>query len=107
MSYKLFLDDERFPVGNDWKIVRSYHEAIECIQTFGMPEFMSLDHDLSTPETGYDFVQWLVEQQLDANLQFPSNFKFQVHSMNPVGAENIGRLLKNFLQHLEINKLYK
>lgn len=105
MTYGLFLDDERFPpLGKDWIIVRSYQEAIDYITANGVPEFMSLDHDLGTPETGYDFVHWLIEKQLDGDIMFPSNFQFEVHSMNSVGAENIRRLLQNFLNHLGIHK---
>jgi len=59
---KLFLDDIRIPkdaIGlvpsnlnqfyfeNDWVIVRSFLEFCNYIQKFGLPDFISFDHDLA------------------------------------------------------------
>jgi hypothetical protein len=46
MAYKLFIDDERFPVTDDWVIVRSSKEAIDHVLAHGMPSEISFDHDL-------------------------------------------------------------
>lgn len=125
-NYFLFLDDVRHPShcisymghkmkGNNhyytsksWVIVRNYREFVEIIQKRGLPEFVSLDHDLAEAhydpstwkesfkyreETGYDCAKWLVNYCIDHKQQLP---EFIVHSMNPVGAENIEKLLHNF-----------
>ena len=34
MTYKLFIDDERFPVTDDWVIVRSSEEASKYVVDF-------------------------------------------------------------------------
>jgi hypothetical protein len=58
--HNLFLDDERFPIGDNWEIVRSYEEAVEFVLNNGLPRFVSFDHDLGTEKTGYDFAKWLL-----------------------------------------------
>lgn len=103
MTYSLFIDDERHPpskspIGNKWVVVRTMHEAIDYINAAGFPAFISFDHDLGPDQpTGYDFAKWIVERDLEDDL-LPENFKFEVHSQNPVGAENIKRLLINYLK---------
>jgi hypothetical protein len=107
MSYKLFLDDERMPHAvtwvemplGPWEIVRSYDQFVNYITENGIPSFISFDHDLSVEDqgknpnksqfkekTGYDCAKWLVEKCMNENRMFP---KYQVHSMNPIGAMNI------------------
>lgn len=118
MKY-LFLDDERMPGdvkwlliggvgswGADWYIVRSLNEAVAWVKEHGFPDVISFDHDLgdahyeedySDGKTGYDFAKWLIEHDLDNN-SMPENFKFTVHSKNPIGKENIERLLNSYLE---------
>jgi hypothetical protein len=93
---KMFLDDERMPVGDDWVIVRSVPEAIACVEKNGIPNFISFDHDLEHRLTGYDFAKWLVERDLDIG-DMPADFTFYVHSQNPVGKANIEGLLNQYL----------
>jgi len=100
LAYKLFIDDERTPPNNTWTVVRSYEEAIKKIKEKGSPDFISFDHDLGLGKTGDDFAKWLIDQHLDGNIQFKNNFKFKVHSANPVGKENITKRLNNFLKHI-------
>lgn len=97
--YKLFIDDERFPVGNnkEWIIARTVDEAKNIINILGFPIFISFDHDLGHNEpSGYDFVKWIVEQDQTYNI-LPTDFSFYVHSQNPIGAKNIKSLLNNWL----------
>lgn len=122
---KLFLDDERHPadvtwvdIGNGpWEIVRSYAEAVAWVEKNGFPNVISFDHDLGyeafdtneagiivvtdsreTP-SGYDFAKWLIHRDMDCNGEngLPDDFRFTVHSMNPVGAQNIRSLLVSYL----------
>jgi len=121
---KLFLDDVRtldmiYPKENhkDWVIVRSYHEFVNYIKKFGLPTFISFDHDLGfehtrwyfengghenppdpfdtdfKEKTGYDCAKFLVDYCLSNKKSLPI---WQVHSHNPVGSKNIRSYLKNF-----------
>ncbi len=103
--YKLFLDDERkpsqvkwvpMPLG-PWVIVRDYATFVDYITKNGIPAFVSFDHDLADgtfkEKTGFHCAQWLVEYCLDKDLPFP---EYQVHSMNPIGKENIRQYIESF-----------
>lgn len=104
----LFVDDLRNVVDvydvicvDRFKVVRDVDEAKTWIQCNGIPEFISFDHDLADDDhrtTGYALAKWIVDEVLDGHLEFPANFKYQVHSANPVGRANIAGLLDNFLR---------
>jgi hypothetical protein len=106
--YSMFLDDERIPSTKDkkriWVIVRSYDEAVACVERFGIPAFISFDHDLGGPLTGKDFANWLVNRHLDGIEPFPDIFKYTVHSANPVGEGNIRGLLDAFMTFMNIQR---
>lgn len=89
MTYKMFIDDERFPVTDDWVIVRSSQEAIDCVKKNGFPQHINFDHDLGGDDTTRRFVSWIVDRMLDGDYQFPEGFTFDVHSQNPIGAKSI------------------
>lgn len=116
--YKLYLDDIRVPTNtypttnnSEWAIVRNYDEFIKTIGNDGLPFLISFDHDLGdehyvhgfagkAPEydkysekTGMECAKWLVEYCMDNNLSLP---QFNVHSANPIGAENIRSYLESF-----------
>lgn len=119
--YNLFLDDYRLPnVLNDnrvWILVRNYKEFVKMIEDRGLPKMISFDHDLADEhypaleknvginnskelpydtyqeKTGYHCAKWLIGYCLDQELPLP---EYNVHSMNPVGKENIIALLENF-----------
>lgn len=122
MTYHLFLDDERnprdvtwvkLPNNVPWVIARSYQAFVNTINEFGIPKFVTFDHDLADfhyaimleetkyeyddgdmkktfdygPEkTGYDCAKWLVDHCHLNNVNFP---EYTVHSMNPIGAKRI------------------
>ncbi len=114
---KLFLDDLRLPkdcvsfvknhgldstlyLAADWHIVRSYNEFVAWIETHGLPDFISFDHDLGLPEipdmdeqNGMTCAKWLVNYCLDHELPLPD---YLVHSQNPVGKGNIEGMLEAF-----------
>jgi len=106
----LFLDDKRSPAdcitymqkkGIDasvyllpWKIVRSYDGFLKWIEQNGLPGIISFDHDLEEAgKRGIDAAKWLVNYCLEKDLALP---QYIIHSMNPVGAENIKALLENY-----------
>jgi hypothetical protein len=128
----LFLDDIRVPLDawnytkqtmflkEEWEIVRNYLDFTECIEKHGLPTLISFDHDLADNHydisidytkyydserdfeeyTGYDCAKWLINYCMDNNKPLP---KFYVHSMNPVGKENIEQLLNNFIKWQKIS----
>ena len=46
--YKIYLDDVRTPIDDEWEIARDYDQFVEVIQRIGLDniEVISLDHDL-------------------------------------------------------------
>lgn len=100
---KLYLDDIRIPDNNDFTIVRSYEEAISFVKEFGIPKFISFNHDLGCKEngeilpSGHDFAKWLVDMDIQKEYFIPKDFSYQVHSANPIGRNNIQSLLNNYL----------
>lgn len=106
-----------------WKIVRNYEEFTDNIlreyKKSNFPELIGFDHDLSfehysdmmgnaeeynklsktfQEKTGMDCAKWLVEFCMNNDLKLP---EFYVHSMNPVGKENIESYLNNFKRRYE------
>lgn len=112
--YNLFLDDIRNPEDVtwvalprcEWVVVRSFVEFVDVVTQRGVPAFITFDHDLadahygnmpSAEKTGYNCAKWLVEFCMDNRTKIP---EFAVHSMNPVGAENIRQFLLNARKHI-------
>ena len=83
---KLFLDDVRPAPDDSWTIVRSYDDFVAYISRYGVPDLISFDHDLGAGKSGYDCAKWLMENGYCLKM-------WRVHSMNPVGRDNIKFLL--------------
>ncbi len=110
-NYALFLDDQRLPKDVtwvdlpqlNWVVVRNYKEFISCIKKYNIPSICFFDHDLSYEDqnkiegykerTGYDCAKFLIEFCMKTEQQLP---KYNVHSLNSVGKQNIISLLENF-----------
>ena len=84
----IYIDDMRQPLIPDALWAKSYDEAVEVIINMPITLTIDFDHDLGEEKTGYDFAKWLIEQSYIG--------KFRIHSMNPVGANNIRQLLKHY-----------
>lgn len=132
--YTLFLDDVRNPSDVHWvalpfdeviHTVRSYDEFVRLVTIYGVPGFVSFDHDLAddhyvamlkeneadpvkqletivdygSEKTGYDCAQWLVAFCEAKKVKFP---RYAVHSMNPAGKERISAYVENAKRHLGI-----
>lgn len=71
-------------------------EAIKTvIRSGGLKYFetLSLDHDLGDKtSTGYDFLKWIENRIVYMNESIPCII---IHSMNPVGRENMLRIVNN------------
>lgn len=127
---RLFLDDVRIPTdcvsytynkiyNEEWDIVRTYDEFVDYIKTNGVPDEISFDHDLADEhydpsmyesterygekyktfkeKTGYDCAKWLSEYCITNVIPMP---KCYVHSMNPVGRDNIRGVLESAVKIL-------
>jgi len=100
MNFTMYLDDIRKLPNSSWVLARNYDDFRSIIMTNGCPNHISFDHDLgANQESGFDAAKWLVNQDLNYEGKFiPEDFTFNVHSMNPVGHENIKKLLLNYLE---------
>ena len=94
------MDDERTPktTQHPWKVVRSYEDAKTHIIMNGVPDYISFDHDLGTEKTGYDFVKWLVDMDMNEKYTIPEGFEFNVHSANVPGKISIESYLNSYLK---------
>ena len=113
MNWKLFLDDIRFPsqVKYDYAplkelvICRSMNDAVWAVTQYGLPSFVSFDHDLADvgkfyeEKTGFTFAKWICDYILDQKVKYDPDFSWHVHSANPVGAENIQSYMTEFNKH--------
>ena len=103
--YKLFLDDIRDPKDGytDWIIVRNVKSAKNIILHYNSncPQEVSLDHDLGdNQDNGYDFVKWFCNLDIERKGKFiPDNIIFKVHSMNPVGKDNMEVYFKSYMKN--------
>jgi hypothetical protein len=86
-----------------WTIIRDFDEFVKCIDTNGIPLVVAFDHDLApdhypttanlSPDydkhekTGFHCAKFLVEVCIDTKQKLPD--EVFVHSLNPVGRENI------------------
>lgn len=127
MSLNIFLDDERKPSQVtwvelplvEWLVVKNYDAFVKAVLAFGIPKFVSFDHDLAdehyqeyaraihaaNPEfgvfhyekmkekTGMECVKWLVDYCLRKGQPFP---EYTVHTMNVIGRENIISYIESF-----------
>ena len=108
MKKILWLDDLRQPPVFLWEKfdvifwIKSYDVFCWHVEENTLPDFVSFDHDLSDfryddncliEKTGYDAAKFLVEYCIEKKLKLP---EYNCHSMNPVGKDNILKLLKSY-----------
>lgn len=122
----LYLDDVRTPTetlpnSHPWVVVRNYDDFVDHINTHGIPDVISFDHDLADEHMADYYAQMLKQ-----NYQIPSYEHFKektgldcarylirfsertgqpiktciVHSHNPVGSENIMKEINGFKKHM-------
>ena len=118
---RLYLDDVRTPLGDDWIIARNYEEFVSTIKFHGLKNFdmISLDHDLGEQsmveyytnvknnykldynnivdeKTGYDCCKFLVSESMSKNIPLPQIY---VHSANPIGSANMMGYINNYFKN--------
>lgn len=119
-----YMPDKQFYWDNEFVVVRNYNEFVNTIteryEKGEFPEIISFDHDLADEhyrpsmynpdrhysnyyndgtfkeKTGYSCAQWIVDFCIQREIALP---KYVVHSMNPVGSENILGLLESYKRH--------
>ena len=90
----VWIDDIRRPPSKlevrGVELASSFDEAINIFLNLKSNEivYIDFDHDLGRHKTGYDIAKWLIANNI-------TGF-FHIHSMNPVGANNIRALLKHY-----------
>lgn len=117
---RIYLDDVRTPIDNDWVVVRNHDEFMEAITKHGLTniDLISLDHDLGKEamkeyftnvmpnytldysnieeKTGMDCCKFLVNLSLDTQEPLPLVY---VHSANPIGSANMMGYINNYLMN--------
>lgn len=117
---RLYLDDVRTPVSEDWIVVRNYDEFVAQIKLIGLEGFevISLDHDLGESamveyytnvknnyelnynnieeKTGMDCCKFLVSESMNKNIPLPQIY---VHSANPIGSANMMGYVNNYFKN--------
>ena len=103
---RAYLDDVR-PCPSDYDLYwNSFGEAIKWMSFHGCPKHISFDHDLGPTDevakhyfrSGLDVAKFIVNKDLEMMGRFiPEGFTWNIHSMNPVGAENINSFLNSYL----------
>lgn len=121
---KLYLDDVRTPIDNEWVVVRNYEQFVSKIRLHGLENFevISLDHDLGdmameeyytnvknnyelnyeniiNEKTGYDCCKFLVSESMTKNIPLPQIF---VHSANPIGSHNMMGYINNYFKNCRV-----
>lgn len=70
---------------------RTYADGIAALKEYGKKiKCLCIDHDLGESKTGYDVITWAAEHSL-----LPPHV--QIVSDNPVGRENIAKILRHEL----------
>ena len=120
---RLYLDDIRTPVDDDWILVRNYDEFVKQIKLHGLGNFevISLDHDLGegamveyytnvknnymldynniNERTGMDCCRYLVSESMNEKIPLPQIY---VHSANPIGSANMMGYINNYLMNCRL-----
>ena len=120
---RLYLDDIRTPVDDDWIVVRNYDEFVAQIKLNGLGNFevISLDHDLGEgamveyytnvknnymldynnieERTGMDCCRYLFSDSMNEKIPLPQIY---IHSANPIGSANMMGYINNYLMNCRL-----
>jgi len=90
---KIWLDDQREPPDNTWRWAKNPVEFVNWVfesTAQGISE-VSFDFDLGPYPDGYHCAEWFIELYKFCEEPLP---KLSCHSQNPVGREQIERLIE-------------
>ena len=94
----LWVDDIRTPLCDEWLWARSVSEAITVVKSYEHKQsddsiVISLDHDAGDfGADGGDYIRvldWLEQAGI-----VDTGYFFHLHTMNPVGRENMDRIIR-------------
>jgi hypothetical protein len=74
------------------------HEHYQAYHAAAKPGHGVIDYSSFKEKTGLDCAKWLIEHCNEKNLPFP---KYYVHSMNPIGKQNIINAVNSFKRYLQ------
>ncbi len=99
---RIFLDDERVPKKEKFTNFPKNYADFCSVLYFAVEhgikiQYVSFDHDLGEPLTGYDCAKVLCQFDMDHQIM-AHNFEFNVHSANPPGRKNIEMYMDNYLK---------
>ena len=95
---KIFLDDYRTPSAEEREMitVRSYQHCILLLDIFrDSLEFVDLDYDLGTKETGFDVLKYMNEKNIRPK-------HINIHSDHPAGASEMRQYAELYFQDVAI-----
>jgi len=98
-NYSMYIDDIREPHNEFDIIVRSSQQAIQTMQEYGCPLFISFDHDLGGDDTSMIIVKFMIDTDLNEGSFIPEDFKWNIHSANPIGSANINGMMRSYMKH--------
>ncbi len=98
-NIKLWVDDIRPIPDTSWIRATNYWEAIKVLtNNWDKLAVVSLDHDISSFRDGREYTGYDVLCQIERKVGFTHpEFEIRVHSMNPVGADRMRKLI-SFLE---------
>lgn len=97
--WKLFIDDERDPVTDGWVTARTSNSAINaCVERWSLPNEIAFDHDLGGEDTTRKFVLWMFDVLEKGIYRLPKDFKYSIHSQNPIGARSIRLYMEDIIR---------
>lgn len=107
---RIFIDDIRNPDFIGWKaseckIFRDSPKAIQELILLIHEDHdieISFDHDLGECDDAMFVASFLEEQAFNGNIE--CNIQWQIHSMNPVGSQNLRRALESMDRYIERSK---
>ena len=97
--FKLWIDDMRRPPSEDWFCVKSVNQAKSAIRFYERSYnsdiiIIDLDHDAGDfAKNGGDYIEilnWLEREGI-----VDTGYFFHIHSYNPVGVENMRRIIEH------------
>jgi hypothetical protein len=77
-------------------ICRTVKDGVKFVKAYGIPERISLDHDLGGKKSGLDFCKFLVEEDIKGNIDL-STTRIYYHSTNHVGVDNMIGYIDSYL----------
>jgi hypothetical protein len=86
---KLWIDDLRTPPDDSWTWAKTSTQALFLLATRKVTE-VSFDHDLGGDDTSMRVAQYIERLAFEGRRAPP---KWDVHSQNPVGKENLIKTL--------------